>query len=175
MIDLNAIQLDDQSMVADAMLRIVQDIVAPLLDSAGYEVAITKRHNDGTVTDTRTPQESAKPGQGGPGVPLRMVLTTCEHCRFSVFANDEPFTGEYAPGAYCTHQDGLCVMLIGEHAIENPDIWPPIPQWCPIADKEGHDTLSKNGKNEATEGRERGQILIDVKPRPGLQAEGDRT
>ena len=80
MIDLNAIQLDDQSMAADAMLRIIQDIVAPLLDDAGYEVTITKRH-----------------------------------------------------------------------------------------------TLSKDGKNEATEGRERGQILIDVKPRPGLQAEGERT
>ena len=79
MIDLNAIQLDDQSMAADAMLRIIQDIVAPLLDDAGYDIKLTKRS-----------------------------------------------------------------------------------------------TLSKDG-TEAMEGRERGQILIDVKPRPGLQAEGDRT
>ena len=122
------VNLPDQPMAADAMRRIIEDVVAPLLDDAGYE--ITKR--DGTITDTHTPKESENPGQGGPGVPLTVTLTTCSGCTHSMFC---PKNFAAVGGWYCfgPHAFGRS-RLICEQGIA--PTWPPIPQWCPIADKE---------------------------------------
>jgi len=122
-------ELNDQAMAADAMLRIIQDIVEPMLDAAGYEV-VCKPVQDGTVTDTRTPQESENSGHGGPGVPLTVTLTTCIYCAHSRFSERNP---SGASGWYCFGPHNRCEgRLITK---ENTPNWPPIPTWCPIADK----------------------------------------